>query len=253
MELLEEIRLSWTPMDEQPELLWAPMEQFELWAPKQKDQGMHGLLADQRLRLASAATIGLEVKDNPAHDDGDPMILQLLEDPRDEGDLHEWLSGTKQANSNNEIKSCTKRSNVEAFVWGGRRQRKCRIRRTSWRSYMLGFRKPSTCRSWNNTRKNNPHWKEQEASMLLDGLSKYGVGRWTKIKAAYFGTSIRTAAHLKDKWKNLREASGTKVKAQKSTQEILGRLEDQIISIDKKHAAKQRRRASRQKQRSLCY
>jgi hypothetical protein len=51
-------------MEEQPDLLWAPMEQLELsWAPEdQKDQGLHGLLADQQLRLASAAaSIGLQV------------------------------------------------------------------------------------------------------------------------------------------------------------------------------------------------
>jgi hypothetical protein len=64
MEELAEIRISRLPMEEQPDLLWAPMEQLELsWAPdEQKDQGLHGLLADQQLRLASAAaSIGLQV------------------------------------------------------------------------------------------------------------------------------------------------------------------------------------------------
>jgi hypothetical protein len=64
MEELAEIRISRLPMEEQPELLWAPMEQLELsLAPEeQKDQGLHGLLADQKLRLASAtASIGLQV------------------------------------------------------------------------------------------------------------------------------------------------------------------------------------------------
>jgi hypothetical protein len=66
MEEMAEIRISRlpSPMEEQPDLLWAPMEQLELsWAPEeQKDQGLHGLLADQQLRLASAAaSIGFQV------------------------------------------------------------------------------------------------------------------------------------------------------------------------------------------------
>lgn len=57
MELPADFRFDWAPMEEQPQLLWATMEQLELsWTPE--DQG---LLADQQFRLASAAAIQLQV------------------------------------------------------------------------------------------------------------------------------------------------------------------------------------------------
>lgn len=34
------------------------------------------------------------MKDNQEYDDDATTILQLLEEPQDEGDLNEWLSGT---------------------------------------------------------------------------------------------------------------------------------------------------------------
>ncbi|TVU30563.1 hypothetical protein EJB05_22193 [Eragrostis curvula] len=133
-------------------------------------------------------------------------------------------------------------------VWGGRRQRKCRMRRTSWKVIrnISGFQKPFACGHRKYTRKNNPHWTADEVDMLVDGLLRYGVGSWTKIKNAYFDTSIRTPVHLKDKWKNLREACGPevrskkKVKPQKATQNILQRMKGKIIKIET-HTAQQRR------------
>ena len=32
---------------------------------------------------------------------------------------------------------------------------------------------------------------------LVNGVSRKGIGRWSKIKGGYFSTSIRTAVHLK--------------------------------------------------------
>ncbi|TVU30540.1 hypothetical protein EJB05_22170, partial [Eragrostis curvula] len=53
------------------------------------------------------------------------------------------------------------------------------------------------------SRKNNDHWTEEEMTELVQGVSKQGVGKWSQLKRYYFSTSIRTAMHLKDKWRNL--------------------------------------------------
>jgi hypothetical protein len=46
-------------------------------------------------------------------------------------------------------------------------------------------------------RKNNEHWTHGEVIKLVEGVEKYGVGRWTKVKTHYFSTSIRDPTHLK--------------------------------------------------------
>uniref|UniRef100_A0A0D3HE53 Myb-like domain-containing protein n=1 Tax=Oryza barthii TaxID=65489 RepID=A0A0D3HE53_9ORYZ len=48
-------------------------------------------------------------------------------------------------------------------------------------------------------RKNNEHWTLKEITELVKGVSKHGVGSWTKLKRDFFSTSIRTAVHLKVK------------------------------------------------------
>ncbi|KQJ96893.1 hypothetical protein BRADI_3g27663v3 [Brachypodium distachyon] len=55
-------------------------------------------------------------------------------------------------------------------------------------------------------RKNNDHWTTEEVIKLVEGVSKYGVGRWTELKKQKFSSSVRTAVHLKDKWRNLLKA-----------------------------------------------
>ncbi|KAJ1295418.1 hypothetical protein BS78_01G222400 [Paspalum vaginatum] len=90
--------------------------------------------------------------------------------------------------------------------------RRCRQRgtrmRSSWRvevpSELLGRQYTCTSRDGKCTsRKNNDHWTEDEMENLLDGVSKKGIGKWSKVKESYFSLSIRTAVHLKDKWRNL--------------------------------------------------
>uniref|UniRef100_A0A8I6YUQ0 Myb-like domain-containing protein n=2 Tax=Hordeum vulgare subsp. vulgare TaxID=112509 RepID=A0A8I6YUQ0_HORVV len=55
-------------------------------------------------------------------------------------------------------------------------------------------------------RRNNDHWTFEEVKELVDGISVYGVGHWAKLKNERFRTSVRTAEHLKDKWRNLLKA-----------------------------------------------
>jgi hypothetical protein len=47
------------------------------------------------------------------------------------------------------------------------------------------------------TRKNNDHWTKDELRELVDGVSKEGIGKWSKLKGIYFSKSIRTPVHLK--------------------------------------------------------
>ncbi|KAK1289214.1 hypothetical protein QJS10_CPB18g01669 [Acorus calamus] len=58
-------------------------------------------------------------------------------------------------------------------------------------------------------RKNHRLWNLSEVMKLIEGVSRYGVGRWTDIKRLMFSTSAhRTSVDLKDKWRNLLRASG---------------------------------------------
>ena len=47
------------------------------------------------------------------------------------------------------------------------------------------------------SRKNNDHWTEDEMIELVVGVSKRGIGKWSRVKDDYFSTSVRTATHLK--------------------------------------------------------
>ncbi|KAK4432457.1 hypothetical protein Salat_1007800 [Sesamum alatum] len=58
-------------------------------------------------------------------------------------------------------------------------------------------------------RKHHRLWSITEVRKLIDGVSQYGVGRWSRIKKLFFSTSAhRTSVDLKDKWRNLLKASG---------------------------------------------
>ncbi|KAI3447580.1 hypothetical protein Pfo_004245 [Paulownia fortunei] len=58
-------------------------------------------------------------------------------------------------------------------------------------------------------RKHHRLWTIAEVRKLIDGVSQYGVGRWSRIKKLFFSTSAhRTSVDLKDKWRNLLKASG---------------------------------------------
>jgi len=40
------------------------------------------------------------------------------------------------------------------------------------------------------SRKNNSRWTAKEVERLVQGVSKFGVGRWTMLKQKFFKTSI---------------------------------------------------------------
>ncbi|KAL3642591.1 hypothetical protein CASFOL_013406 [Castilleja foliolosa] len=57
-------------------------------------------------------------------------------------------------------------------------------------------------------RKHHRLWSIAEVKKLIDGVSEYGVGRWSRIKKLSFSASAhRTSVDLKDKWRNLLKAS----------------------------------------------
>ncbi|KAL8504478.1 hypothetical protein ACS0TY_015878 [Phlomoides rotata] len=61
----------------------------------------------------------------------------------------------------------------------------------------------------NGRRKHHRVWSITEVRKLIDGVSQYGVGRWSRIKKLFFSASPhRTSVDLKDKWRNLLKASG---------------------------------------------
>ncbi|OIW01609.1 hypothetical protein TanjilG_10918 [Lupinus angustifolius] len=62
-------------------------------------------------------------------------------------------------------------------------------------------------------RKSQKMWTLPEVKKLVDGISEYGIGRWTNIKRFFFSSSsYRTPTDIRDKWRNLLRASS----AQKS-------------------------------------
>ncbi|CAK7356538.1 unnamed protein product [Dovyalis caffra] len=57
-------------------------------------------------------------------------------------------------------------------------------------------------------RKHHRAWTLAEVMKLVDGVARYGAGRWSEIKRLAFASySYRTSVDLKDKWRNLLKAS----------------------------------------------
>lgn len=56
----------------------------------------------------------------------------------------------------------------------------------------------SETRGTNQDRKHNKYWSTTEVLKLVEGVSKYGVGRWSDIKKMFFQSSVhRSPADLK--------------------------------------------------------
>ncbi|PNX84051.1 protein trf-like 8 [Trifolium pratense] len=50
-------------------------------------------------------------------------------------------------------------------------------------------------------------WTTSEVTKLMDGISEYGVGRWTDIQRFLFSAAgYRTPTDIRDKWRNLLRA-----------------------------------------------
>ncbi|KAF8047484.1 hypothetical protein N665_3001s0002 [Sinapis alba] len=65
-------------------------------------------------------------------------------------------------------------------------------------------------------RKHHRAWSLSEVKKLVEGVSRYGVGKWSVIKRLSFSSySHRTPVDLKDKWRNLLRASFTRTPVNK--------------------------------------
>ncbi|XP_023519815.1 uncharacterized protein LOC111783147 isoform X2 [Cucurbita pepo subsp. pepo] len=74
----------------------------------------------------------------------------------------------------------------------------------------------------NSRRKHHISWTLSEVMKLIEGVSEYGVGRWTEIKRLQFSSSShRTSVDLKDKWRNLLKASDTQLQNRRKV--VVGR------------------------------
>ncbi|KAJ0262189.1 TRF-like 8 [Hirschfeldia incana] len=63
-------------------------------------------------------------------------------------------------------------------------------------------------KSRGDRRKHQRMWTIDEVVKLLDGISHFGLGKWTDIKNFFFhSSSYRTPVDIRDKWRNLLKAS----------------------------------------------
>ncbi|KAF5750391.1 TRF-like 8 putative isoform 1 [Tripterygium wilfordii] len=84
-------------------------------------------------------------------------------------------------------------------------------------------------------RKHQRMWTLSEVLKLVDGVSQYGVGRWTDIKRLFFASSAyRTPVDLRDKWRNLlRACSLEKQKQKNGRKEIEDKLKHAVRPLPK--------------------
>ncbi|XP_019100469.1 PREDICTED: uncharacterized protein LOC104782120 isoform X4 [Camelina sativa] len=65
-----------------------------------------------------------------------------------------------------------------------------------------------TSRTRSDRRKHQRMWTVDEVMTLVDGISHFGVGKWTDIKNNFFHSAThRTPVDIRDKWRNLLKAS----------------------------------------------
>ncbi|CAN4086994.1 unnamed protein product [Withania somnifera] len=65
-------------------------------------------------------------------------------------------------------------------------------------------------------RKHHRPWTINEVVKLVEGVARYGAGRWSEIKRLAFASCpYRTSVDLKDKWRNLLKASFVQLPAEK--------------------------------------
>ncbi|GAB4833631.1 hypothetical protein Ancab_031878 [Ancistrocladus abbreviatus] len=69
-------------------------------------------------------------------------------------------------------------------------------------------------------RKHNKLWSLSEVVKLVDGISQFGVGKWTAIRRAFFSSSsYRTSLDIRDKWRNLLRSSCSQLKSKREDEQ----------------------------------
>lgn len=104
--------------------------------------------------------------------------------------------------------ACQRRSTKQLGVDGNRYVLPLKTTSTFYDSELQDEASDESTTSNCNRRKHHRQWLLSEVVKLVDGVSHYGVGRWTEVKRLLFSSSAhRTAVDLKDKWRNLLRAS----------------------------------------------
>ncbi|XP_066332635.1 uncharacterized protein [Miscanthus floridulus] len=82
------------------------------------------------------------------------------------------------------------------------------------------------------TRKHHRAWTLCEVVKLVDGVARFGAGKWSEIRKLSFASySYRTSVDLKDKWRNLIRATKTQLPAQKDQGAGPRKINPSIIPI----------------------
>ena len=58
------------------------------------------------------------------------------------------------------------------------------------------------------TKRSKVYWTPREEKLLITGVDRFGEGKWKEILWTYDFNPVRTAVHLKDKWRNIKLKEG---------------------------------------------
>ncbi|CAN8284955.1 unnamed protein product [Cochlearia groenlandica] len=138
------------------------------------------------------------------------LCFQKLED--DKKSLSSWTKQTKGRNKNFLNTSCTRLDScggTTSRLSYDFRPRKIPIHTSSESEEEVSVTTKATSkRRRRDRRKHQRIWTIEEVVKLVNGISDFGVGKWTDIKNLHFGSpSHRTAIDIRDKWRNLLKAS----------------------------------------------
>ncbi|EFH55904.1 hypothetical protein ARALYDRAFT_482686 [Arabidopsis lyrata subsp. lyrata] len=79
-------------------------------------------------------------------------------------------------------------------------------------------------------RKNQRMWTVDEVMKLVDGISHFGVGKWTDIKNHFFHSAAhRTPVDIRDKWRNLLKASYNDREAEEKRKSVARSIPKEIL------------------------
>lgn len=82
--------------------------------------------------------------------------------------------------------------------------------KVTWRILLAIGQEPSTyacltttCHCCLQTNFKRKKWTAEEEQFIMDGVERYGKGKWSEIKLEYFKHSKRSAVDIKDKFRNI--------------------------------------------------
>ncbi|PAN47126.1 hypothetical protein PAHAL_9G235900 [Panicum hallii] len=127
---------------------------------------------------------------------------------------------------------------------------------------MLGcFSSPWRCGRRGTRMRSRSSWRVKCVSVtIVNVILSYElyarIGKWSRVQDDYFSTSVHTAIHLKDKWRNLvaackantsrkarkeKNTSTKKVSVQKTTELVVKRFGHRILAMEAKHVVQKKK------------